>query len=240
MTPIHEHTPPSGQTAAPACASCRVAPPKRACTHQGGVGGKGCPTEHQAELLAAANAEYADPAVAEFARQASLQEAACYQNRHQRPYVLQPSKTRIQETIEFARRMGYQRLGLAFCAGLVREAAAVEDIFEKHGFEVLSVMCKAGGTPKEDLGLADEDKVYQGGFEAVCNPVFQAKLLDAQGSQLNVLLGLCVGHDSLFCKYSQAPVTVLAVKDRVTGHNPLAAVYTSESYYQKLKKLPLA
>jgi len=49
-----------------------------------------------------------------------------------------------------------------------------------------------------------------------------------------VLLGLCVGHDSLFIRQATAPVTVLAVKDRVTGHNPLAALYTSETYYQRL------
>lgn len=224
----------------PACASCKVARDKRACQNQQGVGGRGCPSEHQGEVLAAAKAAYQDPQVADFARQASRQEAACYANRHQRPYVMQPSKTRMQEICEFAQRMGYRRLGLAFCAGLVREGAAVEEILRQHGFEVVSVMCKAGGTPKEDLGLGEEDKIFQGSFEAMCNPVFQAKLLDQQGSEFNVLLGLCVGHDSLFFKYCQAPTTVLAVKDRVTGHNPLAAIYLSDAYYQKLKKLPWA
>jgi uncharacterized metal-binding protein len=52
----------------------------------------------------------------------------------------------------------------------------------------------------------------------------------------NVLLGLCVGHDSLFLKYAKAPSTVLAVKDRVMGHNPLAAVYLSEGYYSWLEE----
>lgn len=33
-----------------------------------------------------------------------------------------------------------------------------------------------------------------------------------------------------------APTTVLAVKDRVTGHNPLAAVYCSNAYYRRLKR----
>lgn len=221
-----------------ACAACQVRTDKRACRAPEGVGGKGCPTELQEALLAAANAEYDSPEVGEFARQASLQEAACYDNRDQRPYVMQPSKTRVQEVCEFADRMGYSRIGLAFCMGLVREALAVEEIFKQHGFEVLSVLCKAGATPKEDMGLSDEDKIFQGGFEPICNPVFQAKLLDAQGSQFNILLGLCVGHDSLFFKYAQAPTTVLAVKDRVTGHNPLAAIYLSDMYYKKLKTPP--
>ena len=34
-------------------------------------------------------------------------------------------------------------------------------------------------------------------------------------------------------KYSEAPVTVFAVKDRVLGHNPIAAIYTANSYYNK-------
>ena len=68
----------------------------------------------------------------------------------------------------------------------------------------------------------------------MCNPIGQAKLLNSAQTQLNILLGLCVGHDSLFIKYSEAPVTVLAVKDRVTGHNPLAPLYLHQSYYKKL------
>jgi uncharacterized metal-binding protein len=46
-----------------------------------------------------------------------------------------------------------------------------------------------------------------------------------------------VAHDSLFFKHAEAPTTVLAVKDRVTGHNPLAAIYLSDSYYRKIKQL---
>jgi uncharacterized metal-binding protein len=132
--------------------------------------------------------------------------------------------------------MGYQRLGLAFCIGLAREAAAVAGIFEAQGFEVASVLCKTGRVEKERIGLNDSEKIYQGTAESMCNPILQAKLLNKAETDMNVLLGLCVGHDSLFFKYAQAPTTVLAVKDRVTGHNPLAAVYLAESYYRKLKQ----
>jgi len=45
-------------------------------------------------------------------------------------------------------------------------------------------------------------------------------------TEFNIVMGLCVGHDSLFLKYSNAPCTVLAAKDRLLGHNPLAAIYT--------------
>ena len=68
----------------------------------------------------------------------------------------------------------------------------------------------------------------------MCNPVMQAKILNKEKTDMNIVMGLCVGHDSLFYKYSEALVTTLVAKDRVMGHNPAAALYTSESYYGKL------
>lgn len=65
----------------------------------------------------------------------------------------------------------------------------------------------------------------------MCNPILQAELLNEAESELNVVVGLCVGHDSLFIKYSQAPVTTLVTKDRATGHNPAAALYNMNSYF---------
>lgn len=217
------------------CASCALEIRERACFKTQGKPGKSCPTVMDSELLEKVNEEYDKPDVRHFAQQASLQEAACYANRHQRPYVMQPSKTRIVETYEFAKRMGYGRLGLAFCIGLIREAAVVEEILANQGFEVISVTCKAGCTLKEALDIEDKDKIFQETEEAMCNPIFQAELLNQAGTEMNVLIGLCVGHDSLFFKYAHAPTTVLASKDRVTGHNPLAAIYLSDSYYQRIK-----
>lgn len=143
---------------------------------------------------------------------------------------------RLREIMEFARRAEYDRLGLAFCIGLRREALEVGRVFEDNGFNVVSAACKTGARPKEELGLREEEKVRPGQFEPMCNPVAQALLLNEAQTDLNVLLGLCVGHDSLFIKHSEAPITVLAVKDRVTGHNPLAAVYASHYFQTKLKK----
>jgi uncharacterized metal-binding protein len=221
-------------TAGPSCAACELERSNRICMTETGKGSKACPTLIRKDVLKAANKEYDDPQTLEFARQASIQEAECYANRHQRPYVMQPSKTRIVEICEFAQRMGYRRLGIAFCAGLINEAAVVEKILRKNDFEVISVLCKAGRTPKENIGLTDEQKIYQGRPESMCNPIYQAKLLNHERTDFNILLGLCVGHDSLFFKFAEAPTTVLAVKDRVTGHNPLAAIYLSGTYYQKL------
>jgi len=223
----------------PSCASCGHDVARKICMHEDGLSSKGCPTRVCDDVFADADKEYDRPEIREFARQASRQEAACYANRQQRPYVMQPTKTRIVEIYEFAEKMNYRRLGLAFCAGLAKEAGIVAEIFEARGFEVVSVLCKAGRTSKDRIGIKDEDKIYQGTEEAMCNPIFQAKLLNHAKTDFNVVMGLCVGHDSIFFKYAEAPTTVLAVKDRVTGHNPLAAIYLSDSYYRKIREIKM-
>ena len=149
--------------------------------------------------------------------------------------MLHPTKTRIQETYEFARKMGYRRLGVAFCAGLHDEARTLVGILEAQGFEVVSVMCKVGATPKEAIGLREDQKVRVGQFEAMCSPIAQAAVLNAEKTEFNIMVGLCVGHDSLFLKYADALCTVLVTKDRVLGHAPAAALHTASSYYPWLK-----
>jgi uncharacterized metal-binding protein len=139
--------------------------------------------------------------------------------------------TRVEETMAFARRCGFERLGLAFCIGLLREARVLDRILTANGFTVESVLCKNGSLDKKIIGIADAEKVEPGTFEPMCNPIGQARALEAAETQLNIVLGLCVGHDSLFFKHSAAPVTVLAAKDRVLGHNPLAAIYLADGYY---------
>jgi uncharacterized metal-binding protein len=213
-----------------ACARCLDNVRTRACMKPGGGVSAGCPTVAGKRLLDRARREYSSETNREFARQASIQEAECYAGREQRPYVMHPTKPRILEICEFARKMGYRRLGLVFCAGLAKEAPVVCDILEKKGFDVVSVMCKAGCVPKEEIGLSDSQKVFGGGHESMCNPIFQAMVVNEEKTDFNILLGLCVGHDSLFFKYAEAPTTVLAVKDRVTGHNPLAAIWTFGNY----------
>ncbi len=142
--------------------------------------------------------------------------------------------TRLQEITEFCRAAGFQRLGLVFCSGLRREARIAADYYRKSGFEVISAMCKIGAVDKGDVGIACKDRFNPDEFEAMCNPIGQAELMNEKQTEFNVVLGLCVGHDSLFFRHSDAPATVLAAKDRVLGHNPLAAVYLAGSYYRKL------
>ena len=131
-------------------------------------------------------------------------------------------ETRLGEIILFAKELGYKRIGLAFCIGLSEEAKIIEEIFSRH-FEVVSVCCKVCGIDKKDFGL---QRISSENAEVMCNPAGQAQMLNEAETQLNVICGLCVGHDAIFSKVSKAPVTTLIAKDRVLAHNPAAAIYS--------------
>jgi uncharacterized metal-binding protein len=219
-----------------ACAECPFKNAEKVCMAPGGKHPETCPTANQQTVVAAAMTEYAKPEIAAFARNACIQEGAGYADRDRGYTSVRPLKPRILEIAEFARRMDYGRLGLIFCAGLVQEGKRVAAFYREKGFEVVSAICKVGQVPKEKIGVRDEEKIAASRHESICNPIAQAMLMNAAKTQLNILVGLCVGHDSMVFKYSDAPCTVLAAKDRVFGHNPLAAVYTLDSYYRYLKQ----
>ena len=220
----------------PKCALCKVKSQKRACVNQSGTGPQECPTKTKNEVIKEATEKYNSPDIYEFARAASIQEAEGYINRDRIPFVKHPAKTRMEEIVEFAHKMNYKRLGLAFCSGLRAEAAVFQEYLEQSRFEVVSVICKVGCTPKERIGIKDHEKVKINSFEAMCSPIAQAEVLNNAGTEFNIVLGLCVGHDSLFFKHAKAYTTVFAVKDRVLGHSPLSALYTINSYYERLMK----
>lgn len=143
-----------------------------------------------------------------------------------------PVRPRIRELVEFAKKVGTKKIGVAFCGGLSDEASRVADVLEHFDFTVYSVRCKCGAVDKTRLGVPEEYKIGEPEeFEAGCNPITQALLLNAVETELNVIVGLCIGHDILFTKYSEAPVTTLIVKDRYTGHNPVIALYSN--YHKK-------
>ena len=142
--------------------------------------------------------------------------------------------TRVEDVIEFAGRMGAKKLGIATCVGLLSESRTLAKILRKNGYDVYGVCCKVGGVDKTRLGITEEQL---SGFRAgrvMCNPILQAELLNDAGTDLNIIMGLCVGHDSLFIKHSAALCTSLVVKDRVLGNNPAAALYTVHSFYKHL------
>lgn len=142
--------------------------------------------------------------------------------------------TRVEETLAFAKRIGATRVGIATCVGLIEETRVFSRFLRQAEIEVHTVLCKVGSVDKTEAGIAEELKVKPGQMEACCNPVLQARMLNSLHTGLNVIIGLCVGHDSLFIRHSEAPVTTLIVKDRVLGHNPAVALYTAKSYCSRL------
>ena len=142
--------------------------------------------------------------------------------------------TRVQEVVEFAKRMGFRKIGIATCVGLLEESRVLARILRKNGFEVYGAACKIGSFEKKSVGVAEKDITNTG--PVMCNPIMQATVLNEAGTDFNVVMGLCVGHDSLFYKYSEALVTTLVAKDRVLAHNPVGALYQVGSYYKKLMK----
>ena len=197
-------------------------------------GPENCPVKIKAGIMKKATTKCLTGEFKEFARQASKQEGSGYVRLPHTPDVNSAIKSRLEDTMELAQRMGYKRLGVAFCGGLRYEATLLVPILENRGFEVISVCCKCGSIPKEKLGLEAWEKINGTAFEAMCHPIAQAEILNDAKTDFNIMVGLCVGHDSLFLKHSKALCTVLVAKDRVFGHAPALALYQSKSYHRRV------
>ena len=124
--------------------------------------------------------------------------------------------TRLEEIRNYAKKAGLKRIGIAHCVSMPKEAATVEK-FLSEDFEVFSVDCKCGRITKKEL-LGGE------GTSIMCNPSGQADYLKEQNTDLNISMGLCVGHDMLFSQKSGVAVTTLVVKDRVNNHNTIEGI----------------
>lgn len=235
----------TNEPVAPACASCAAVWDRKGATHcwSGEPSSAppppgACPTHAHADAVAGTLPRYLDGGDdARMARVAAQVEGLCYQRAE--GGAVHARWTRVEDTIAFARLMGYRRIGVATCIGLLEESRRLEQILRAQGLEPVSVCCKVGSVDKGALGIPDGEKVRPGTFEPACNPVAQAEILNAVGTDLNVVVGLCVGHDALFGRHSKAPVTTLVVKDRVTGHNPAAVLYGQSFYFKRLQKAPL-
>lgn len=131
--------------------------------------------------------------------------------------------TRLEESLYFVQQMGARKIGIAFCIGLANEARFIAQYFQNAGLEVESICCKNCSVDKDVLGL---EKIKPGQREAMCNPKLQARVLNEAGTEFNFIVGLCVGHDMVFTKASEAPVSSLVTKDRVLANNPVGVVYS--------------
>jgi len=187
-----------------------------------------CPIKKFKSLIKDVKKRYKTEEIHNFYIQAALTEKEAYDEKAAREEAKTvPVRPRIREIAEFSKKIGAERIGIAFCSGLSDEAARACSILEEHGFEIFSAICSCGAIDKTELGVPPDYKIKDTDkFEAGCNPLLQAELLNEARTAINIIIGLCVGHDMLFTKNSHAPVTTLIVKDRFTGHNPVISLYT--------------
>ncbi len=186
-----------------------------------------CPIKESPDVVKEVSRRYQGEKVSNFYVKAALTEKGCYDEAEAREGRTLPLRPRIRELAEFAKAIGAKKVGLAFCNGLAEEASRIAAIMDKHGIHVESVVCCCGAIDKTEHGVPAAYKVKgEDKFEASCNPLLQAELLNRAKTDFNILVGLCVGHDMLFTSNSRAPVTTLIVKDRYTGHNPVISLYT--------------
>jgi uncharacterized metal-binding protein len=140
---------------------------------------------------------------------------------------------RLAELVYFCLGMGYQRLGVAYCVDL-EEAADILTGLLRRFFQVVPVCCKVGGLRVNDTAMDLGNPTNEEPAKAIaCNPLGQAAILNDAGTDFNVLVGLCIGVDSVFSKASEAPVTMIFVKDKSLANNPIGAIY-SEHYLREI------
>ena len=123
--------------------------------------------------------------------------------------------SRLQETIAFAKKMEYKRIGLAYCYGMETQVTKLAEIIRSNGLNVRAVSCTVGGIPQNQVNPASAFCTVS------CNPIGQARQLNSENVDLVLMIGLCLVHDILFQREVKADCSTLVVKDRVHNHAPL-------------------
>ena len=134
---------------------------------------------------------------------------------------LNPKVDRVDEIIAYCKEAGIKRIGIANCVSFNKQAKRLENVLTSEGFDVDKVHCKLGRVRFSDL-VPD----YKG---VSCNPAGQAEYLADKDTEVNIMMGLCLGHDFIFNSKSKAPVTPLVVKDRKLDHHTIE-VLKKEKY----------
>lgn len=129
---------------------------------------------------------------------------------------LDPNLNRVNEIVAYCKEAGIKKVGIGNCISFEKDAKKLEDVLASNGLNVARANCK--------LGKVKFDELLPGYKGTSCNPAGQADYLAENETELNIMMGLCLGHDIIFNSKSKAPVTPLLVKDRKLDHNPLKAL----------------
>ena len=126
--------------------------------------------------------------------------------------------SKIDEVVEFCKLMDYKKIGLAFCYGMEKDAAIVDDIFTSHGLKIVPISCTAGAMSQTSV---NDESALPG---VSCNPLGQAEQMNSEKVDFAITMGLCMGHDILFQNKIDCNFTNIVVKDRTTNHAPMEAI----------------
>lgn len=130
-------------------------------------------------------------------------------------------KTRLKGTIDFCKKIGYKKTWISILSWFIKRNVSIQSY---NGFDVGLLICKIGSIDRHTIGINNCDV-------AMCNSIVQAELFNQQKTNFNIVLGLCVDHNTLLFSYFDAPVIVFVVKNRVWAYNSLGTVYLVDSYY---------
>jgi len=156
-----------------------------------------CPMRAKADIIKKAMAKYTDED-RKIAHTAAIVESEAYMRE---PWGLKPYATRVLEIINFAKKMGYKKIGIACCFGAGWDAGVLANIFINRGFTTLVRYCKVQKVQNSKfLDMKPEETLVPDGFQAMCNPIAQVDCLADSGCELIVSFGQCTGHDALAAK----------------------------------------
>jgi len=125
------------------------------------------------------------------------------------------SLSRLEELCRFIKDRDYRKVGMAYCYGMEKEALRTVRYFAQNGIRVSAISCTVGALPQNAVNA--ESAVCG----VSCNPLGQAAQLEAEGTDLAIQFGICLGHDILFSRAFSGDQTVLVVKDRIFGQRQL-------------------
>jgi uncharacterized metal-binding protein/predicted Fe-Mo cluster-binding NifX family protein len=145
---------------------------------------------------------------------------------------------RLSELIYFCIEMRYRRIGVAYCVDLEEPAEILTRVLRRF-FEVYPVCCKIGAMVVTDPLAGPQAERGQKPFRVVaCNPKGQVEALNRIGVDLNVMVGMSMGADCIFSRFSDAPVTALFVKDKSLANNPIGAIYSDYYLREAIQTAP--
>ncbi len=127
-----------------------------------------------------------------------------------------------EEIVSYARNIGAKKIGITSCSGFLKETREFILHLERHHLESYCVICNIGTPGKDAISLTRRVETDGDIYDANCNPALQAYLLDREKTELNVIIGLCAGNDSLFLRHSATPAAHLIINNPDSAVKPLS------------------